>query len=42
MLLCRDPKCSRPACQFHQAELREEYDEGFTDGIAACPLSHEG
>jgi hypothetical protein len=47
---CRDQDCERYACRIWAEawaeafrEGRDEgYEIGFVDGIAACPLSHEG
>lgn len=43
---CRDPECEKYACRIWKEAWREAwqdgYDTGFVEGIAACPLPHQG
>ena len=37
---CQDEECMRIPCMAYREGRREGYDEGFPDGIAACPRKH--
>jgi hypothetical protein len=37
---CRDKDCEQPYCAIWKEAWAEGYDEGFIDGVAACPRPH--
>ncbi len=47
---CRDEECERSWCRIYREGYRNgredehavAYEEGFTDGILACPRNHAG
>jgi hypothetical protein len=39
---CKDGDCKRTGCVAYREGHEIGYERGFDDGIAACPLPHEG
>lgn len=38
---CREPDCQRLTCQAWREGHKEGYEQGFPDGMAACPRVHK-